>query len=117
MDRPPPRWSLWDTSTNPHGVTHFTLVRRGLPPDGDYEELVRVLRRFGAADVAELAGPYSVHHLLDVAGLRLGIILDAPDELDLYAVEPADAGAMAGFVARLLDVLNDTEPPPAQVPT
>src|SRR5215217_7933093 len=85
MDQPTPRWRLWDTTTNSHGVTHHTLWCSALPADEDYEELVRVLKdHFGAADVSQLAGPYSVHHLLDVGGLRFGIILDDPADLDLY---------------------------------
>lgn len=107
MDRPTHRWRLLGTSTNDHGVTHFTLTCDDRPPDEDYAELVRVLvAEFGAVADGKLAGPYSVHRYMVVAGLRFGVILDEPEWLDLYATCEPEKGAMALFVARLLDALN-----------
>src|SRR4051794_30754192 len=87
MDSAISRWGLLGSSTNEYGVTHFTLYCRDVTaPDGDYEELIRVLKcEFGAVEQGELVGPYSVHKYLDVGGLRMGLILDDVDSLDLYA--------------------------------
>ncbi len=57
----------------------------------------------------QLLGPYSVHKYLKVGGLRLGLILDSPDWLDLYARDERDKPAMDSFVTLLLDSLNGHE--------
>jgi hypothetical protein len=108
METPTPRWSLLDTSTNRHGVTHFTLICRDVDcPDGDYEELMRTLQRdFGAVEEGQLVGPYSLHKYLEVEGLHFGLILDDPDELVLYVRDKRDVPAMELFVAKLLEALN-----------
>jgi hypothetical protein len=108
MESPTPRWSLLGTSTNDHGVTHFTLSCQGFTaPYGDYDELIQVLTsQYGAVDAGELAGPYSFHKYLEVGGLRIGVIMEWPDWLDLYVVEKADVPAMESLVSRLLDTLN-----------
>src|SRR5258706_12230099 len=105
MDNPSLRWRVLGTSTNQYGVTHFTLFCREVEtPDWDYEELMQVLKReFGAVEKGELRGPYSVHKFLDVNGLRIGIILDSPDELDLYATDDRDKAKMESFIASLFE--------------
>jgi hypothetical protein len=78
--------------------------------DSDYEELVRVLKReFGAVEESHLLGPYSVHKYFNLDGFRLGVILDTPDWLDLYARDERDRSAMDSFVAQLLSSLNGPE--------
>jgi hypothetical protein len=108
VQSPRPRWSLLGTSTNPHGVTHYTLsCREAASANEDYEELMRVLMgHFDALQEGELLGPYSVHKYLAVDGLRVGMILDEPDSIDLYALDKGDAPAMASFIKMLLEVLN-----------
>jgi hypothetical protein len=94
------------TSTNKHGVTHFTLTRND-EDEADLDELMRVLvDRFGAVDDGELLGPYSLHRYVKVGDLRLGIILDEPEWLFLYETEGTKMEAMASFVTRLLEALN-----------
>jgi hypothetical protein len=71
---------------------------------------MRVLtRRFNAAEEGELVGPYSVHKYLAVDGLRLGLILDEPDVLYLFARDTLDEPALAAFVTKLLEALNGRE--------
>src|SRR4051812_31513486 len=104
MESPAPRWSLLGTSTNSYNVRFFTLSCRDAPcADGDYEELIELLmKQFGAAEVGELVGPYSVHKYLEVDGVCLGIILDSPDCLDLYAKDEHDKPAVEAIVTKLL---------------
>lgn len=108
MDNRTSRWRLLGTSMNQQGVTHFTLSCRGCStPDGDYEELMRVFKReFGAVEAGQLLGPYSVHKYLEVEELRIGLILDSPDWLDLYATDESKLPTMESFIRRLLYVLN-----------
>ena len=83
-------------------------------PDGDYEELMQFLKsEFGAVETGQLTGPYSLHKHLNVCGLHFGLILDDPDELDLYARNIEDNPAMGPFVRRLVAALNDHPPPSA----
>ena len=111
MESLSPRWSLLDTATNQRGVTHFTLSCRGVSTaDGDYEELMGVLEcEFSAVEKGELLGPYSVHKYLKVRGLRIGLILDSPVWLDLYARDERDKAAMESFITKLLHALNGQE--------
>jgi hypothetical protein len=107
MDSPTQRWYLLRTTTNPHGVTHFTVTCRGEIQDAGYEELLQVLKKeFGAVEDGALNGPYSIHQYMKVDNLRFGIVIEVPEWLDLYAAEQHDVGAMASFVAKLLDTLN-----------
>jgi hypothetical protein len=108
MEDPESRWSLLDTSTNAHGLTFFSLsCSDAAGDDSDYKELVEVLkRRFGAVETGELAGPYSIHKFFEVRQLRLGIILDSPDWLDIYAQDQRDTPAIASLVAELVAALN-----------
>ncbi|WP_439630090.1 hypothetical protein [Gemmata sp.] len=95
-------------------MTHFAVTRAG-EDDGDIDELQRVLRvRFGAVDDGELFGPYSIHRYMKVAGLRLGIVLDSPERLDLYTTEATHQDALAVFVPTFLEALNseaNSDPP------
>lgn len=107
MDSPTPRWSLLATTTNPHGVTHYTLTCWDATAGTDYEELLRVLKgRFGAVEDGELAGPYSIHQYMRLGVLRFCVVIEDPELLSLYAKEEPHEGAMASFVAQLLDALN-----------
>ena len=102
------RWYLLGTATNPHGVTHFTVTCRDATDPEDYKVLLRVLKNvFGAVEDGRLAGPYSVHQFMRHGNFRFGIVLDAPDELDLYTTDMHDVGTMASLVARILHTLND----------
>ena len=99
-------WYLLGTSTNKHDVTHFCITC-GAANSGDFDELLQVLRgRFGAVDDGELIGPYSIHRYLKVEGLRVGIVLDVLEWLDLYATEASQKEAMSLFVTKLLEALN-----------
>jgi hypothetical protein len=113
MEGPRPRWVLLDTSTNAHGVTFFSLsCRDAKGGDGDYKELVELLKRqLGAVETGELLGPYSVHKFLKVWGLRVGLVLEWPDWLDLYAEDQRDTPALASLVAEALVALNAREGP------
>ena len=63
-------------------------MNNGRDDDSDYEELMRVLvDRFGVVGDGELIGPYSVHRYVKVGDLRLGIILDEPWFLSLFAAD------------------------------
>jgi hypothetical protein len=102
-----PRWRLLGSSTNPHGVEHWTLCCRDTTTAGDYEELTAVLKdKFGAIKTGQLNGPYSTHVYFHTDDLDLGVILDWPDEIVLFATNEPDRPAMGPFVARLLNVLN-----------
>jgi hypothetical protein len=107
VDSPTPRWSLLATTTNSHGVTHFTVTCWEATAGAEYEELLRVLKgRFGAVEDGELAGPYSIHQYMRLGGLRFGIVIEDPELLSLYAKEEPHKGALASLVPRLLDALN-----------
>jgi hypothetical protein len=108
VDNPVPRWYLLGTTTNPHGVTHFTVTCSDDIGDRDYEVLVGVLKsEFGAVEDGQQDGPYSIHKYMKLDSLRFGIIIDEPDMLSLFSREQSDVGAMVSFVAKLLDALND----------
>jgi hypothetical protein len=110
MNRSSGRWRLLGTTTNKHGEAVF-IVTNGREDDSDYEELMRVLvDRFGAVNDGELIGPYSIHRYLKVGDLRLGIILDEPMFLSLFAAEGSQQDELASFVPRLLEAMNS--PPP-----
>src|SRR4051812_13127462 len=61
---------------------------------------------FGAVEDGGLSGPYFLHQYVKLDHLRIGIVLDAPECLDLYALEPHGVDEMASLVARLLNTLN-----------
>ena len=104
---PVQRWHLSETATNPHGVTHFTVICRDATQDSDYKEMLRVLKEvFGAVEDGVVRGPYSMHQFMKLDNLRFGIILDDPGWLDLYATEQHNVEVMASFVTRLLNTLN-----------
>jgi hypothetical protein len=112
MDSSNRRWRLLETTTDKHGDTVF-LVTNGRDDDSDYEELMRVLvDRFGAVGDGELIGPYSVHRYVKVGDLRLGIILDEPWFLSLFAADRSQQDALASFVPRLVEAMNS--PPPGK---
>jgi hypothetical protein len=108
MESPIPRWSLLGTFTNSHGVKFFSLACRDvMNADGDYEELTELLRKvFHAEETGELVGPYSVHKYFKVESFCLGLILDSPDWLDLYAKDARDTSLAESFVAKILRALN-----------
>jgi hypothetical protein len=108
MEVPVPRWCLLSKSTNAHGTTYFTLACNSrYADDDDYRELVRVLEdRFGAVEQVPLIGPYSTHMHFHVGGFCLGVILDDPGELPVYAMHELGRPAMEPFIHRLLTVLN-----------
>ncbi|MCE9561109.1 MAG: hypothetical protein K8U57_03545 [Planctomycetes bacterium] len=115
MDSSSGRWYLLGTSTNKHGVTHFTVTRSN-EDEADFDELVRVLvDRFGAVGDGELLGPYSIHRYVKVGGLRLGIILDEPEWLSLFATEPSQRDALASFVPKLLEAMNSPPRTPSSL--
>jgi hypothetical protein len=110
MNTPLHRWSLHRISTNDHGTTHYTLSFN-LPctDNGDeFWELADVLqKRLGAVAQEPLVGPYSVHFHFHVEGLCLGVILDDPGWIPLYAMHELGRPAMEAFVDRLLTALNE----------
>lgn len=112
MNNPIQRWTLLGTSTNPWGVRHFMLVCRDTQVgEGDYEEVLRALRReYDAVECGELLGPYSVHRFVQVGDVRLGIILESPEWIDIYAVDNRQEAAAEAIVARLVNALNLYEP-------
>jgi len=111
-----PRWYLLGTSTNDCGLKFFAVACRDSTDDErDYKELaIALTAKFGAVEAGELIGPYSVHKYFNVEGFCLGVILDSPDWLDLYAKESDDAPAVESFIPKILDALNEGGELPAQ---
>lgn len=102
------------TSTNDYGVTFFKLsCREATDADCDYYELMELLKRkFGAVEINEMVGPYSVHKYLRIERLCFGLILDSPDWLDLYANDACDVPALESLVTQVLKALNEPEQSP-----
>ncbi len=109
MENLKPRWSLSGPSSNSFGVTFFSLSSRDVTiPDADYEELMELLKRtFGAEEVGELRFPYAIHKYLKVQNFCLGLILDSPEWLDLYARDERDIPALEPFVYKVVAALNN----------
>lgn len=110
------RWSLLGTSTNNRGVKFFAIAcRDSQDNERDYKELtVALTAKFGAVEAGEMIGPCSAHKYFKVEEFCLGVILDSPDWLDLYARERKDASAVESFIPKILDALNEGVESPAQ---
>ena len=104
------RWKLLGGWTeNDSGNVFFCICRLKSTTAEDYEELMGVLRHeFSAVETERLVGPYSAHQYLDMNGFEIGVILDSPDRLVIYAKDKRNNSVMRAFVPKLLDALNRT---------